>query len=199
MFGGARLLATRPCVGSGFRDRQSLEAGPRRGFLFRTGAPFPPARAVPKVGAGAAIGVTEPAVQWVEAQMQIQVALENGEIAACQVIKRTGINHDIGARTCLVEYDGKQLRPLCNVARGESGRPSGHRARRAGLKTSKVVRGVAASLSTAQLTYSMRGDDLRFVVFCFAKAEYAKVFCEEFNGEMLPTTGEMKRAGAGPA
>jgi hypothetical protein len=51
----------------------------------------------------------EPAVQWVEAQMQIQVALENGEMAACQVIKRTGFNHDIGARTCLVEYDGKQF------------------------------------------------------------------------------------------
>jgi hypothetical protein len=38
MFGGARLLATRPCAGSGFRDRQSSEAGPRRGFLFRIGA-----------------------------------------------------------------------------------------------------------------------------------------------------------------
>ena len=34
MFGGARLLAARPCVGSGFRDRQSSEAGPRRGFYF---------------------------------------------------------------------------------------------------------------------------------------------------------------------
>jgi hypothetical protein len=40
MFGRARLLATRPCAGPGFRDRQSSEAGSRRGFLFRTGAPF---------------------------------------------------------------------------------------------------------------------------------------------------------------
>jgi hypothetical protein len=60
------------------------------------------------------------------------------------------------------------------------------------LKTTKVVRGVAASLSTAQLTYSMRGDDLRFVVFCFAKAEYAKVFCEEFNGDVANDGGNEK-------
>jgi hypothetical protein len=30
MFGCARLLATRPCAGPGFHDRQSSEAGPHR-------------------------------------------------------------------------------------------------------------------------------------------------------------------------
>jgi hypothetical protein len=48
--------------------------------------------------------------------MQIQVTLENGEIAACRVIKRTGFNHDIAARACLVEYDGKQF--MAAVQRG---------------------------------------------------------------------------------
>jgi hypothetical protein len=49
MFGGARLLAARPCVGSGFRDRQSSEAGPHQGFLFRTAA-LPSGESRPQCG-----------------------------------------------------------------------------------------------------------------------------------------------------
>jgi hypothetical protein len=63
--------------------------------------------------------------------MQIQVILENREIAACRVIKRMGFNHDIAAGVWL-STTASSLWPLGDVARGESGRPPGRRARLAG-------------------------------------------------------------------
>ena len=56
-----------------------------------------------------------------------------------------------------------------------------------GLENSELVHSVAASLSAAQLRYSLRrGDGDHVVVSCFAKPEDAQTFCERFGGERLP-------------
>ncbi len=55
-----------------------------------------------------------------------------------------------------------------------------------GVKNSQIVWSFAETVSPARRPYSLRRDDSEFVVFCFAKPEDAKTFCQRFGGERLP-------------
>jgi hypothetical protein len=55
-----------------------------------------------------------------------------------------------------------------------------------GHKSYDIVYSFAEAFSVAPRTFSVRRDDLDFVVFCFARPEDAEAFCEQFGGERLP-------------
>jgi hypothetical protein len=57
-----------------------------------------------------------------------------------------------------------------------------------GLANSETVRGFAASLSVAPLTYSISRDNGGRVVFCFAKVEDAVRFADRLAGELVETS-----------
>jgi len=55
-----------------------------------------------------------------------------------------------------------------------------------GLEVSATVRKAAGNLGAHALTYhETRGDNLDFVIFCFADAHNAEVFARVFGGELL--------------
>jgi hypothetical protein len=60
-----------------------------------------------------------------------------------------------------------------------------------GLANAEIVRGFAATLSAAPITYHLRLEDRDFVVFCFSKPEDAKTFALRFGGTIVePHRGE---------
>jgi hypothetical protein len=59
-----------------------------------------------------------------------------------------------------------------------------------GLENSELVRGFPDGLSVGPLTYSLRREDLHFVVFCFADPKDADAFCDRCGWERLPGRGD---------
>jgi hypothetical protein len=55
-----------------------------------------------------------------------------------------------------------------------------------GLANAEAVRGFAATLSAAPLTYHLIRENRSYVAFCFATAKAAQVFAGRFGGELLP-------------
>jgi hypothetical protein len=55
-----------------------------------------------------------------------------------------------------------------------------------GLANDETVRGFAARLNAAPLTYPLRRNDVDRVVFCFVRPGNAREFAMRFGGEVLP-------------
>jgi hypothetical protein len=62
-----------------------------------------------------------------------------------------------------------------------------------GLANADTVRGFAATLSAAPMTYHLIREDRSYVAFCFSTAEAAKTFAERFGGELLPLDEPRRR------
>ena len=63
-----------------------------------------------------------------------------------------------------------------------------------GHRNYDAMYGFAEASSVAPRTFSMRRDDLDFVVFCFAKPEDAQAFCERFGGGAVGAIPTPERA-----
>jgi hypothetical protein len=62
-----------------------------------------------------------------------------------------------------------------------------------GPANAETVRGFAASLRAAPLTYHLTREDRDYVVFCFPSQEAAQAFQAWVGGELLPVADEPRR------